>query len=158
MPFTLWDQFKVVQKLSMSRSKMQYWLWCVIFYLASTTSYISTLSSYLCANVFIRCCCFFICLKFWKKWIYFVFFNVCHSLLIFPKRWFHDSRRFFFAENEIINIVSDLVYALKILLLMAKTCWHMLGIFSPKLPSVLGLWEVKYCLLFAAVNYISVQH
>ena len=45
--------------------------------------YISVLSPYLCANVFIWCCYCFICLKFWKKWIYFVFFNVRHSLSIF---------------------------------------------------------------------------
>ena len=46
--------------------------------------YISMLSPYLCSNVFIWCYCCFKCLKFWKKLMYFVFFNVCRLLPIFP--------------------------------------------------------------------------
>ena len=47
------------------------------------TWYISVFFLYLCAIVFIWCHCCFICLKLWKKWIYFVFFNICCGLLIF---------------------------------------------------------------------------
>ena len=47
------------------------------------TWYISVLFLYLCANVFIWCHCCFICLKLWKKWIYFVFLNICCGLPIF---------------------------------------------------------------------------
>ena len=47
------------------------------------TWYLSVFFLYLCVNVFIWCHCCFIHLKLWKKWIYFVFLNICRGLPIF---------------------------------------------------------------------------
>jgi hypothetical protein len=94
----------------LSGFRIRYQLWCIIFYLASTTSYISVFSPYLCANVFIWCCCCFICLKFWKQWQYFVFCNFCRGFPIFcrlfPKRCFPDPH-WLFANADFFNNGSE---------------------------------------------------
>jgi hypothetical protein len=67
--------------------RIQYRLRCIIFYLESTTSYISVLSPYLFANVFIWCCCCFTCLKFWKN-EYILYFLMFVTVCRFFHRYF----------------------------------------------------------------------
>ena len=88
------------------------------FYL---TSYISVFSSYLCANVFISCCYCFICLKIWKKWIYYAFFmladifaDIADKIFSGPSSIFSRYRYYQHWNFETLNLQNHQVFSLYI--------------------------------------------
>ena len=95
---------------------------------------------YLWAKVFIWCCHWFICLKIWKKWIYFAIFNVCHSLPIFSSmllkrciletRWFLPMSNFSpmvqIPRRNVMNmvVIDDNTLMTKVKLVTWRTWWQ----------------------------------
>ena len=113
------------------------------------TWYLSVFFLYLCVNVFIWCHCCFICLKLWKKWIYFVFLNICRGLPIF----FADVAKKMFSRPLSMPMFSSMYTGVPNILMWSTASFFLVktssGVFSPKIPCRVLFW------MYTAVSIAS---